>query len=84
MDALKKLNHQINREVALIEDLAIEIVMLAKKSETDIAHLRKQHLHNSLNQLEILHRQKGLWSAVETLNSDGKLQKAVDEIAHQA
>lgn len=58
MDALEKLNHQINRELACIEDLAIEIVMLAKKGETDIAHLRKQHLHNSLNQLEILHRQK--------------------------
>ncbi len=84
MDALKKLNQQINREVALIEDLAIEIVMLAKKGETDIAHLRKQNLHNSLNQLEILHRQKELWSAVETLNSQGTLQKAVEEYAHQA
>ncbi|QPA60654.1 hypothetical protein [Lysinibacillus sphaericus] len=84
MDALEKLNQQINSEVALIEDLAIEIVMLAKKGETDIAQLRKQHLHNSLNQLEILHRQKWLWSAVETLNNNGTLQKAVDEYAHQA
>lgn len=84
MDALEKLIQQINREIANIEDLAIEIVMLAKKGETDIAHLRKQHLHKSLNQLEILHRQKWLWSAVETLNSQGTLQKVVDEYAHQA
>ncbi|WP_312130838.1 hypothetical protein [Lysinibacillus capsici] len=77
-----KIDEQIEQELACIEDLAIEIVMLAKKGETDIAHLRKQHLHNSLNQLEILHRQKELWSAVETLNSNGTLQKAVDEYAH--
>ncbi|MET4562222.1 hypothetical protein ABIA69_003408 [Lysinibacillus parviboronicapiens] len=84
MGALEQLDEQISREIARIEDLAIEIVMLAKKGETDIAYIRKQDLHNSLIQLEKLHRQKGLWSAVETLNKNGTLQKAVTELAYQA
>ncbi|MEE3805421.1 hypothetical protein V2H29_00495 [Lysinibacillus fusiformis] len=74
----------IERENRRIEDLAIEIVMLARKGEADIAKQLERDLHNSLTQLEKLHRQKELWSAGATLNINGKLQKAVDEYAHQA
>ena len=78
------IDEQIKREIKCIKDLTTEIVMLAQKGKTDIAHLRKQDLHNSLTQLEQLHRQKELWSAVATLNSKGILQKAVNELANQA
>jgi len=78
------IDEQIEREIRCIEDLAVEIVMLAIKGKMDIAHLRKQDLHNSLTQLEKLHRRKELWAKVDELNQQGKLYKAVDELAHQA
>lgn len=76
------IDQQIEREIRCIKDLTTEIVMLAQKGKTDKAHLRKQDLHNSLTQLEKLHRQKELWSTVATLNSNGILQRAVDELAY--
>ncbi|MEK4171009.1 hypothetical protein MHI22_05475 [Lysinibacillus sp. FSL L8-0312] len=84
MDALEKLNQQIKREVACIDDLTDVIKLHVKAGRINIAKQLERDLHNSLIQLEILHRQKWLWSAVETLNSQGTLQKAVDEYAHQA
>ncbi len=78
------IDEQIEREIRCIEDLTVEIRMLARKGQLNIAKQLERDLHNSLNQLEIFHRQKELWSAVETLNSKGTLQKAVDEYAHQA
>lgn len=84
MDALEKLNQQISREVACIDDLTEEIRMLARKGQLNIAKQLERDLHNSLEQLEKLHRQRGLWSAVATLNNNGILQRAVDELAHQA
>lgn len=83
MDAIEKLNQQIKREVACIDDLTDVIKLHVKAGRINIAKQLERDLHNSLNQLEILHRQKELWSAVETLNSQGTLQKAVEEYAHQ-
>jgi len=84
LDALEKLNQQINRELACIEDLAIEIVMLSHKLETDIAQQRKQDLHNSLEQLEKLRRRKELWSIADGLNLQGKKAKVVKKVVEMA
>ncbi|MGE7984895.1 hypothetical protein [Lysinibacillus fusiformis] len=78
------IDEQIERELIRIDDLTDVIKLHAKAGRINIAKQLGRDLHNSLNQLEILHRQKGLWSSVETLNSQGTLQKAVDEYAHQA
>ncbi|WP_036120720.1 hypothetical protein [Lysinibacillus sphaericus] len=83
-NALEKLNQQIDREVACIEDLAIEIVMLARKGETDIAKQLERDLHNSLKQLEQLHERKRFWTIVEQLNKNGVLVEVVDKVVEMA
>ena len=84
MDALEKLNHQINREIACIEDLTVEIQMLARKGQLNIAKQLERDLHNSLTQLEKLHRRKGLWSIANELNLQGKKAQVVKKYAHQS
>lgn len=84
MDALEKLNQQINRELSCIDDLTAEIRILAHKLETDIAKQRKQDLHNSLEQLEKLRRRKKLWKTAADLKLQGKKAKVVKRYAHQA
>lgn len=74
----------IERENRRIEDLAIEIVMLARKGETDIAKQLERDLHNSLTQLEKLHRRKGLWSIADGLNLQGKKAKVVKKVVEMA
>lgn len=84
MDAIEKLNQQINRELICIDDLTTEIKMLARKGQTNLAKQREHDLHNSLNQLEILHRKKELWATVDDLNQQGILVQVVKRYAHQA
>ena len=78
------IDEQIERENRRIEDLAIEIVMLARKGETDIAKQLERDLHNSLDQLEKLHKKKELWTTVADLNQRGILVQVVKKLAHQA
>ncbi|HBJ02392.1 MAG TPA: hypothetical protein DDY89_19565 [Lysinibacillus sp.] len=78
------IDEQIERENRRIEDLAIEIVMLARKGETDIAKQLKQDLHNSLEQLEKLHKRKELWSIASELNLQGKNAKVVRKVVEMA
>lgn len=84
MDALEKLNQQINREITCIEDITVEIQVLARKGQFDITKQREQDLHNSLEQLERLHRKKELWTTVVDLNQQGILVQVVKKHAHQA
>jgi len=78
------LDEQIERENMCIEDLAIEIVMLARKGKTGIAKQLKQDLHNSLEQLEKLHKRKELWSIASELNLQGKNAKVVRKVVEMA
>ncbi|WP_342550497.1 hypothetical protein MKX57_17555 [Lysinibacillus sp. FSL M8-0216] len=78
------IDEQIERENRRIEDLAIEIVMLARKGETDIAKQLERDLHNSLEHLEKLHRRKGLWSITDELNLQGKKAKVVKKVVEMA
>jgi len=78
------IDEQIEREIRCIEDLTEEIRMLARKGQLNIAKQLERDLHNSLEQLEKLHRQKKLWAKVVELNQQGKLYKAVNELANQA
>ena len=84
MDALTKLNNQIEREILCIDDLTEEIKMHARKGQTDILKQLERDLHNSLQQLEKLHIKKEFWATVATLNKNGKLQKAVNEVVEMA
>ncbi|WP_339260891.1 hypothetical protein [Lysinibacillus sp. FSL K6-3209] len=84
MDALTNLNNQIEREILCIDDLTEEIKMHARKGQTDILKQLERDLHNSLQQLEKLHEKKGFWATVATLNKNGKLQKAVNEVVEMA
>ncbi|MGE7114735.1 hypothetical protein [Lysinibacillus sp. NPDC047702] len=84
MDALEKLNQQIDREIACIDDLTEEIRMLTRKGQINIAKQLERDLHNSLEQLKKLHESKRFWATVEGLNQQGKLYKAVNELANQA
>lgn len=84
MDALEKLNQQINRELTCIDDLTTEIKMLARKGQINLAKQREKDLHNSSNQLEKLHRKKELWVTVDALNQQGILVQVVKRYAHQA
>lgn len=58
--------------------------MLARKGQINLAKQREQDLHNSLNQLEKLHRKKELWATVDDLNQQGILVQVVKKLAHQA
>lgn len=78
------IDEQIERELACIEDLTVEIRMLARKGQLNIAKQLERDLHNSLNQLEKLHKKKELWTTVADLNQRGILVQVVKKLAHQA
>ncbi|MCM0626489.1 hypothetical protein M5J14_18500 [Lysinibacillus sp. OL1_EC] len=84
MDALEKLNQQINRELACIDDLTDVIKLHVKAGRINIAKQLERDLHNSLKQLEQLHERKRFWIIVEDLNREGVLAKVVKKLAHQA
>lgn len=83
MDALEKINQQINRELTCIDDLTTEIRMLAHKGQINIAKQLERDLHNSLTHLDKLHERKRLWVTVEGLNQNGILARVVKKLAHQ-
>lgn len=78
------IDEQIEREIRCIEDLTVEIRMLARKGQLNIAKQLERDLHNSLEQLEKLHRRKGLWSIANELNLQGKKAQVVKKLAHQS
>lgn len=78
------IDEQIERELTCIDDLTTEIKMLARKGQINLAKQREKDLHNSLNQLEKLHRKKELWATVDDLNQQGILVQVVKRYAHQA
>lgn len=84
MDALEKLNYQINRELTCIEDLTDVIKLHVKAGRINIAKQLERDLHNSLNQLEKLYKKKELWATVADLNQRGILVQVVKKLAHQA
>jgi len=84
LDALEKLNQQINREQACIEDLMTEIKIHVQKGQINTAIQRERDLHNSLKQLEKLHERKRLWITVEVLNKRGILAEGVKKVVEMA
>lgn len=84
MDALEKLNQQINRELTCIDDLTDVIKLHVKAGRINIAKQLERDLHNSLDQLEKLHKRKELWATVADLNQRGILVQVVKKLAHQA
>lgn len=84
MDALGKLNQQINRELTCIDDLTDVIKLHVKAGRINIAKQLERDLHNSLDQLEKLHKKKELWATVADLNKRGILVQVVKKLAHQA
>lgn len=84
MDALEKLNQQINREQAYVEDLITEIKIHVQKGEINKAIQRDSDLHNSLKQLEVLHERKRLWITAEVLNKRGILVEVVKKDVEMA
>lgn len=78
------LDEQIERELTCIDDLTTEIKMLARKGQINLAKQREQDLHNSLEQLEKLHRRKKLWKIAADLKLQGKKAKVVKKLAYQA
>lgn|GEM_PF-847366 len=84
MDALEKLNQQINRELTCIDDLTTEIKMLARKGQINLAKQREQDLHNSLDQLEKHHRRSKLWSTAADLKLQVKKAKVVKKVVEMA
>lgn len=78
------IDEQIEREIRCIEDLTEEIRMLTRKGQINIAKQLERELHNSLEQLEKLHRRKELWAKVDELNQQGILVQVVSKYAHQA
>lgn len=83
MDALEKLNYQINRELTCIDDLTAVINLHVKAGRINIAKQLERDLHNSLIQLEKLHKRKELWATVAGLNQRGILVQVVKKLAHQ-
>ena len=78
------IDEQIEREIRCIEDLTVEIQMLARKGQLNIAKQLERDLHNSLEQLEKLHKRKELWATVADLIQRGILVQVVKKLAHQA
>lgn len=78
------IDEQIERELACIEDLTVEIQMLARKGQLNIAKQLERDLHNSLNQLEKHYRRKKLWSTADGLNLQGKKAKVVKKVVEMA
>jgi len=84
LDALEKLNHQINRELTCIDDLTDVIKLHVKAGRINIAKQLERDLHNSLDQLETLHERKRLWITAEVLNKRGVLVKVVKKDVEMA
>ncbi|MFJ5565246.1 hypothetical protein [Lysinibacillus xylanilyticus] len=84
MDALEKLNDQIQREQACIDDLMTEIKIHVQKGQINIAIQRDKDLHNSLIQLGKLHERKRLWLVAAELNLQGKKAKVVKKVVEMA
>ncbi len=84
MDALEKLNQQIKREIACIDDLTDVIKLHVKAGRINIAKQLERDLHNSLKQLEQLHERKRFWTIVEQLNKNGVLAEVVDKVVEMA
>ncbi|MCS1390884.1 hypothetical protein NXZ77_04845 [Lysinibacillus boronitolerans] len=78
------IDEQIEREIRCIEDLTVEIRMLARKGQLNIAKQLERDLHNSLDQLEKHYRRKKLWSTADGLNLQGKKAKVVKKVVEMA
>ncbi|WP_025114393.1 hypothetical protein [Lysinibacillus fusiformis] len=78
------IDEQIERELTCIDDLTDVIKLHAKAGRINIAKQLEQDLHNSLTQLEKLHKKKELWTTVADLNQRGILVQVVKKLAHQA
>lgn len=78
------IDEQIERELACIDDLTDVIKLHVKAGRINIAKQLERDLHNSLEQLEKLHKKKELWATVADLNQRGILVQVVKKLAHQA
>lgn len=78
------IDEQIERELIRIDDLSDVIKLHAKAGRINIAKQLERDLHNSLTQLEKLHKKKELWTTVADLNQRGILVQVVKKLAHQA
>lgn len=78
------IDEQIERELACIDDLTDVIKLHVKAGRINIAKQLERDLHNSLDQLEKLHKRKELWATVADLNQRGILVQVVKKLAHQA
>lgn len=78
------IDEQIERELACIDDLTDVIKLHVKAGRINIAKQLERDLHNSLIQLEKLHKKKELWATVADLNQRGILVQVVKKLAHQA
>ncbi|WP_375106042.1 hypothetical protein AB9L15_03790 [Lysinibacillus fusiformis] len=78
------IDEQIERELIRIDDLTDVIKLHAKAGRINIAKQLERDLHNSLTQLEKLHKKKELWTTVANLNQRGILVQVVKKLAHQA
>ncbi|MEK5432644.1 hypothetical protein MKY88_17385 [Lysinibacillus sp. FSL R7-0073] len=79
-----EIDEQIERELTCIDDLTDVIKLHAKAGRINIAKQLERDLHNSLTQLEKLHKKKELWTTVADLNQRGILVQVVKKLAHQA
>ncbi|MFI2132875.1 hypothetical protein ACH434_22945 [Lysinibacillus fusiformis] len=78
------IDEQIERELTCIDALTDVIKLHAKAGRINIAKQLERDLHNSLDQLEKLHKKKELWTTVADLNQRGILVQVVKKLAHQA
>ncbi|MGR6904991.1 hypothetical protein [Lysinibacillus sp. BSL11] len=78
------IDEQIEREIRCIEDLTDVIKLHVKAGRINIAKQLERDLHNSLIQLDKLHKKKELWATVADLNQRGILVQVVKKLAHQA
>ncbi|NOG28560.1 hypothetical protein [Lysinibacillus fusiformis] len=78
------IDEQIERELTCIDDLTDVIKLHVKAGRINIAKQLERDLHNSLDQLEKLHKKKELWTTVADLNQRGILVQVVKKLAHQA
>ncbi|WP_312505473.1 hypothetical protein [Lysinibacillus sp.] len=78
------IDEQIEREIRCIDDLTAVIKLHVKAGRINIAKQLERDLHNSLEQLEKLHKKKELWATVADLNQRGILVQVVKKLAHQA
>lgn len=77
------IDEQIEREITCIDDLTDVIKLHVKAGRINLAKQLERDLHNSLNQLEKLHKKKELWATVADLNQRGILVQVVKKLAHQ-